>query len=359
MLTATAVGACLCALLVVQPPEPAAPRPTRVELGLAAEDELLNDQDVELTLAAHLADAELHAHVDALGPGDLLDRIAWAEANVDADVLAVFFTERVDDGGRRLYLLEPQSGGLWVRELPRTADDDLLLETLGAMVRGISTALHEGPPRGMTEVARPDQIQPDSDSDSEPVAPVQPAPDPEPVAPPPRTLVTVTGAYLGSMFARTHPWQSGGALGVNVELPAHAVLGIRVGVFAPARVGGPPDLDMWRIPVRLHGAYRFLTRSDVRPEIGLGMVVGTLTWRGAKAQAGSNAQPGQAVRIALSPQAGIQWRVVGGLGVHLNTMLDVWLSNADLVVEDGSARRSQLRPYAVTVALEAGLQYTF
>ncbi len=351
----TTVAACLCVLLALQPATPPQDARDRVELGLGPDDGLLSAQDVELTLAAQLFDAQLDAHVAPLGSGDLLDRIAWAEAQVEPDVLAVFFTERVGEG-RRLYLLEPRTGGLWVRELPRTQDDDLLLESLGAMVRGISTALRDGPPRGMTEVTRPSVPEPEP---PKPEPEPEPQPEPEVATPRPRPHLSVTAAYLGGMLARSRPWQSGGVIGLGVELPVHVVLGVRVGLFAPAPVKGPPALQLWRVPVRLHGAYRFRPNADLRPELGVGLVVGTMAWRPGDGDADDGGRPGEAVRVALAPQAGLSWRLAGGFGLHMNTMLDVWVSNADLVVEVGTARRSQLRPFVLTAALEAGAHYTF
>ena len=330
-----------------------APARTRVQVGVPAGDTLLPPAEVELELQGQLVDTGLEGSVAATTDGELIDQIAWAEASVEPGVLAVFFVQRVDDQGRRLYLLEPETGELWVRELPHTADGDLMLGSLGAMVRGISVALVDGPPRGMRAVERPEPAPEPVD----PVEPVEPAPAPVPAAPKP--AFSITAAYAGSLLSGDIPWQSGGMLGLDVELASHGVLAARAGAYAPGTVDGPPAVDVLRIPIRLSGGYRFRADKALRPSIGAGLVLEPMLWWSDSSAVDVDTEDGQAVRVALAPEAALHWRVVRGFGFHVRGSADVWVSNVDLVVEDGITRRTQLRPVTVSAALEIGVQYTF
>ncbi len=342
------------AQLVVEPGDSSVAARTVVELGVGVSDPALQPGEAELVLAGHLAETGLRVHVGRTADGDLLDHITWAEGRGGPDVLAVYFVELLDGGQRRLYLFEPETGALWVRELPRTEDQDLLLETLGAMMRGTSSALKDGPPRGMDPVERPEAPPPPPRS-----LPTEPEPRPDPEPQPRRARFTVALGYLGGNLEGAAPWQSGGVVGVDVELASGATVGLAGGVYAPARTRGTPALNVLRVPIRIAGGYRFRPDAALRPGVGLGLVIEPLRWRASDPAPEVDASDGQTFRLGLAPDFDLRWRLVGGLGLHARVSVDVWLSNADLVVEDGDQRETRFRPHPVAAALDAGLHYTF
>ena len=314
----------------------------RIEVGVEDDDPSLESERVREVLSAHLAGTGVAADVYRLPAGDLIDHVEWAEARAGPDVTAVYFVERLPDGRRRLYLT--RGGGLWVRELPRADDEELLLESLGAMLRGTSVALgEEGAPRGMEAAERP-----------APAAPVEV----ERPATRQRPAVGIAVAYAGGNLDRAAPWQSGGAIALDVEFANAAWVGVGVDVFAPAKLRGQPPIDVWRIPVVVAGGFRFRKGKALRPGLGLGVVLEPFWWR-PQAAPGAEAQPGQTVRVGLSPAVDLRWRVVRGFGFTVKVRADAWLLNADLAVEEAGVRRTRLAPHPAAAVLEAGLFYAF
>jgi hypothetical protein len=190
-----------------------------------------------------------------------------------------------------------------------------------------------------------------------PIEPPPPTPAPVPV-PAPRPIVTVALAYAGGNLEAAAPWQSGGSVGLDVELRSGAWIGADASLLAPARLGGMPELDVWRVPILLAAGYRFRREAAIRPGLGAGLVVEPFTWQ-AQSAPGVRGVSNRTVRVGLAPGADVRFRIVKGFGAHLRARADVWLLNAELVVEDAGERRSRFRPHPVGALVQAGLHYSF
>lgn len=342
-----------------EPPAEEAPVAlTRIEVGVAKADPALEPSAVDEVLAGHLAGTGLQSTTSLLPAGDLVDHIEWAQQRADPDV-AVYVVELRDNGIRSLYLVGPGGEGLWVRELPAADDPDLLLESLGAILRGTSMALGGGPPRGM-EIAELPTREPDP-PDPDPPDPDPPDPDPDPDPEPPRRKPTPSFgvSYRGGNLERAALWQSGASAFFDLELRSSVFVAATVGILAPAKSDGAPSLEVWRLPVVIDGGYRFRHGRNVRPDVGLGLVLEPLWWSAATSDgAAVRGISGRTGRLGLSPRVGLRWRLVRGLGLHVLGRADLWLLNAVLVVEDGDARTSRFRPHDVGAVFEAGLHYS-
>ncbi|MBC8067357.1 MAG: hypothetical protein IAG13_03410 [Deltaproteobacteria bacterium] len=160
--------------------------------------------------------------------------------------------------------------------------------------------------------------------------------------------------YVGSSFADEAPWQSGGGVDVDVELPIPVYLRIGIALVQPTTVS-PPRLEVWRIPLAVEAGYRFRRDRRVRPELGAALAVDPMLWRGDDPAT----RPGSTARVGLGPAAGLNVQVWGGFGVHVWARADVWLRNVTLVVEDESGRARRLRPHAVAALVRAGIHFVF
>ncbi|MCA9690408.1 MAG: hypothetical protein KC636_12420, partial [Myxococcales bacterium] len=160
------------------PPVRAASTGGRVVLGVALAPEL-PIQDVDAIITGHLVDTGVDVDAVALAAGqDVVARLAWARGRAgERDVLGVFWVER-GELGVRLFLLLDAPERVYVRELEEHDDPQVTVETLGVIIRGLSTSLGdpEGP-RGMDRVDLEPSVEPAP-------APVEPAPvEPAPVRP--------------------------------------------------------------------------------------------------------------------------------------------------------------------------------
>jgi hypothetical protein len=164
----------------------------------------------------------------------------------------------------------------------------------------------------------------------------------------------IAASYAGTNFDARAPWQSGGALDVDIELPVAAFVRVGAAALQPARLA-EPRVDVWHVPIAIEAGYRFRRGKRVRPEIGAGLDVDPVLWR-ARESAGRS---GRTARVAVGPVVGLTVRVWRGLGLHLWGRADVWAHNLTLVVEDAAARRTRLRPHPVAAFLRAGIHFVF
>lgn len=320
-----------------------------VVVGVVADDAPFSDPMLAQVLAAAFAGTPQSARLQTLGTGeDLLDRMDWARAIATETTRVVYWIEPVADGRHRLYLYDPRTDRTWVRSLPQGSDAADVLDTTGAMIRGLTDGLPEGDPRGMERVEPPPvEPTPPLATPPKPVEPVQPPPKP-------RTHVTIAASYAGTNFDASAPWQNGGALDIDVELPIAAFLRVGASVLQPARLEDP-RLDVWHVPIAIELGYRFRPGKRVRPEIGAGVDVDPTFWRARE----SSARSGQSARVGLGPIVGVTVRLWRGLGLHVWTRLDVWAHNLELVVEDEAGRTTRLHPHPLAGFVRAGLHWVF
>jgi len=340
-----------------------APR-TRIVIGISAADPTIELIDLKQALAGHLADTGLSSTVATLASPNpdqprakrddaSRERLAWASRRAqEPDVLAVFWIERVGHE-RRLYLFEPQEGTTWVRELPLTSDPDLLVESLGTMVRGISLWLETGPPTGMAPVPPPEPEPPNSATDK------RSPPTLEPTPPPAAPTWGVELVYAGGNFARIAPWQNGGGLALDLEWPIQVMGRLTAAMVSPAIQRDLPRTTIWRTPVSLSAGYRFRpsTRA-VRPWIDASVVVEPMWWQVSPTD-GVETRPGRTLRVAVAPGVGLRWRLRGGLGWVTHAQVDIRVREATLVVSQGGERIPRLTPHPIAAFVRTGLFYSF
>jgi hypothetical protein len=323
---------------------------SRVIVGVVPGDAPFADAALDGILDASFAATGTVAEVQTLSVDhDLLDRMEWARASADHDVRAIYWIEPVDEQRHRLYLFDPHTEQTWVRSLPQGSDPTDVLDTLAAMVRSLTEGMPSGAPRGMQRIET---------TAAPPVAPTQTEPAPPPSRPPARpharTHVMLAGSYVGSSFSAAAPWQSGGGIDVDVELPTPVYLRVGIAVVQPTTISNP-RLDVWRVPLAVEGGYRFRRDRRVRPELGAALAVDPMLWRGSDPAA----RPGGTARVGLGPTAGLTVQVWGGFGLHVWARADVWLRNLTLLVEDESGRARRLRPHAVAALVRAGIHFVF
>jgi hypothetical protein len=323
--------------------------PSDVVVGVVADDAPFSDPMLGQVLTAAFAGTEQRPRLQTLQTGeDLLDRMDWAREVATDRTRVVYWIEPVGDGRHRLYLFDPRTDRTWVRSLPQGSDATDVLDTTGAMIRGLTDGLPEGDPRGMERVVPP-PVEPVSPPTSPP-----PTKEPAPTPAPKRTHVTIAASYAGTNFDASAPWQNGGALDVDVELPVSAFVRVGASMLQPARLDDP-ELDVWHVPIAIEVGYRFRAGKRVRPEIGGGVDVDPIFWRARE----SSARSGQSARVGVGPVAGLTVRLWRGLGLHVWGRLDVWAHNLELYAEDAAGRSTLLRPHPLAAFVRVGLHWVF
>jgi hypothetical protein len=266
----------------------------------------------------------------------------------------------MSDDRNRLYVYEPVTAQSWVRELSRSNEAALVVESTGLMIA--STAL--GLARGKSTALEPAQAPPKEPA-LEPLVVVE-RPHEGVSAPKERTATravrVVLGAeYVGGHFAPQPRWQSG--IGGHIELlfTVGAFSRLSAGFLIPAaRIEGP-NTTIRRVPISWSAGYRFRRNQAVQPEMGGGPIVEVLWWDTAQST-GVRGTAGQTARLAIALGGGVGWRVVRGLGLHARARVEAWVINAELRAEVVGAANSTptvLRFHPVTGALQVGLHYTF
>ncbi len=340
---------CAAVLACTSPPgaSGAARAESIVVVGVAADDAPFSDPALDAILDAGFVGTSNTAQVRPLEPGaDLLAHMEWARQAASDGVRAVYWIEPVDDQRHRLYLFDPRTDQVWVRSLPQGNDASDVLETLGAMVRSLTEGLPEGTPRGMEPVAVPDAAHE--------VVPAPAASDPPPSPPATRFRLTLGVAYVGVVFDRRAPWQSGAGLDVDGEFPIAVFVRVGAAAVQPVHLSDP-GVDVWHVPIGLEVGYRFRRDRAVRPELGVGLGVDPIVWRGREAAGRS----GTSTRVGVGPTAGLRARLWRGLGLHVRVHADVWLHNVTLVADAADGRATALRPLPVAAVTRAGIDWRF
>jgi len=324
-----------------------------VPIGVVEGDELFEVDPFRPVVAGHFSATELTPQVEAL-PADtnFMQHLEWAlDRSAEANVRAVFWLEPVSVERHLLYVLQPGSKRLWVRELPQATEPDLVRESAGIMMSTLA--------RGLVESA---DVLPGMDrieDQREPVTIETPVPSPA-EEPPVADVARVEGSlgveYVGGSLAAQAPWQNGVGGHVDIVLRSGPFFRLSSAFLVPARLGGELALETWRVPIVATAGYRFRDGARARPEVGLAAVAEVFSWT-AQDGAEIRGRAGTTGRFAISPEVGLTWRVFRRFGLHLFARMDIWLANVDLVTELASGRESRFRPHAVSATLQAGFHY--
>ncbi|MEM6296234.1 MAG: hypothetical protein AAGA54_33490, partial [Myxococcota bacterium] len=149
-------------------------------------------------LTGHLADLDAELTVD-LAPGHAEDPRSRSDFDLDVEI------RPGGDGGLQLQLTRPMDEP-WVRALPPEVEPDLLLESLGVVLRGIVSEL---PPR---------EPEPPEPVPTPPARAPAPAPDTEAPADPGSDL-TLSAGVRGDPVSAEHPWHTGVAVDLGWRAP--------------------------------------------------------------------------------------------------------------------------------------------
>lgn len=343
---------------------PTAPAPRR--LAIAAITATPQDAAaLALTLRGHLADLATEPAVEPLPEGAPARNLAWARERLAAGAAAALWIDTRPGAGTTLHLLLPAPERLYARHLD-TPDDPLeTREILGVVLRGLfSDAGDPAPPPDMEalDVPPPAAAAPPRD----PPATATPPADATPPAPPPRTPRLLLGlAYAGSVYAPALPWASGLALALGLRGRRGLVLAVDAAglLHAPltpvlgAHSYSDARLRLGRAALALRlGLRRPLgARRRLFLEPALALRGEALIWRPL---AGSRAEAGAGLRLALAPTLALGLDLRRGLALTLAAGLDLWLRNLDLVARTPAGTTPIIRASSVGATATAGLNWT-
>ena len=185
-------------------------------------------------------------------------------AMVCAEPLLAAFWLDVRGDVLSVYLLDPRTLAVFVRELPRPGPEDeaATIEAVGLIVASTSVALQAGEDVAMRKVEEKELAalapEPEPESEPEPAAGPEPEPEPQPSYEPtlePAVLpVGLAVGYWGEGFNATAPWQSGVRGRVWVGLGPRVWISAGYGWLASASIARDPALA--------------LVRHDVVAEVG-------------------------------------------------------------------------------------------
>ena len=246
-------------------------------------------------------------------------------------------------GSTRVALSQTQSGDVrveirrpgnrvFVREIPDRSDPDLLLETLGVVVRG-----------ALAPVSMPEN--------ETPAGPPAAASSTSPPEPP--SQLDVSAAYRGDSFARRQPWHSGLHLGLTWESRRGAIVGVGAGWVPPHR--GRAELQVQRIPVELSVGWRARAGRRVRPSVEALVAAEAVGWSGARP--GSEARPGWAPRIGAGIGVGLTVELGAGVFGWSRLSGRGWPLGAELIERGPDGPRELLRAFPVSGEVLVGVGY--
>lgn len=336
--------------------------PRRVALGLAGLPPSFTDATLQRVLAGYLADLDppRTASVERLPAGDaVLPQIAWARARSrDPDVERVLWLELRSPGPHRLHLLDPRADRVYLRELD-DADPDLLLESLGVVVRALVSSLSEGTPPGMQALDLPAPAP-------APALPEPPAKDPTPTpAPPTRLHLDLALGYRASSFNAAIPAQHGVAAHFLIIARRGLLLGLGGGYLSPGTSSTQAGLALAidRVPLALRLGYRLRRDRPLHLDLDLGLVAEVVRAR-VVGEPPTSPRTTTTARVGLAPGLGLGWhpllrRFGVPLGLHLHLQLDVWLRDLALAVRGPGGDLVLADAAPVGATLDLALRYTF
>lgn len=297
-------------------------QPSEVVLTVDA-DAGLSDGAVADALAAHLAEVDSVVRVERSA--------TTARPRVSVS--------RLSSGAVRVEVWLEGAAEPWSREIPDEGDPDLLLESIGVVVRGMLLA---GPP---SDDATPD-----------------PAPtiDPEPTSEPkPPAQLDLSLAYRGETVAADLLWHSGVAAQLSWQAPRGWLLDGAVAWMPPHRVrnGAGEGLAIQRVHASVGAGFRFRRDRRVRPAL-LAMVGAELfDWSGTAVQ--TQGQPGAAARVSAGVAGELQVDLGAGFFAIARLGANAWLAGADLVSTRSDGERRLLRTSVVSGWGTLGVGYRF
>ena len=324
-------------LLLASPPleEPARAHVMVVRSGSDLE---LAEETVQRALEGHFADLGYDVHVDFAPAGR-----PWPPAAVQVELT-------LDTaGGMNVAMRREADAKPWSRALPPQPNADVMLESLGVLIRSMLGAPLPGPEPPTPEPAAPKPAAP------EPSAPERPAPETPSPAPRPRfAAFDLALGYRGDTFAASQRWHS--SVGLDLAGRTHRGLAIGGGlIYAPPHAGGGLNLQRIGGDLRLGAAFR--PEARLQPAAFGLVAVEALGWSGAPAQ--TTAKPGWATRIGIGASA--ELRLLLGRGWLVAARLNAvgWALGTDLEEARGSARSTLLHttPFAGQVWIGVGRRF--
>lgn len=358
----------VCGLLTasISAPAPASPTPTpavapaQIVVGLTGTDAPFTTDALSKVLAGYLADLEPPRTpvLAQLPPGpEVLPQIAWArERTASPTVERVLWLELRAPGPHRLYLYDPLADRVYLRELA-DAEPDLLLESIGVVVRSLVASLSAGTPAGMQPLELP---PPAPAPQPQPARPAETPPPPITRPPAKRLHLDLALGWRASTLNARIPAQHGVAAQLLIITPRGLLVGLTAGYLAS---GTAPEqaglrLDLPRVPLAARVGYRLLRDRIVQLDLDLGLT-GELFL--PRVHGPATAQTTLAARVGVSPGLGLGVRPFARvpIGLHLHLQLDAWLRDLAFAARGpgGTLVLADAAPLAGT--LDLALRYTF
>lgn len=315
-LRSAVVGASLATSPTVAEP------PTEVALTIDA-DAGLSGRAVADALAAHLAELERGVRVEREAT-DARPRVALS---------------RMPSGAVRVEVWLEGADTPWTREIPDDGDPDLLLESIGVVVRGMLVA---GPPK----------------QEAEPV----PKPEPEPIpapAPKPPSQLDLSVVYRGETVAADLLWHNGAAMQLSWQAPRGWLLDGAVAWMPRQRIrrGQGKGLAIQRVHASLGAGFRFRRDRRVRPAVLAAVGAELFEW--SEAALNTNGQPGTAARVSATAAGELQVDLGAGVFAIARVGASAWIAGAELVSTAPGGRRRLLQTSVGSGWGALGLGYRF
>lgn len=315
--------------LLVQPPAVEDPATAPILVVRTMADLGLAEATVQRALEGHFADLGYDVHVD-FAPGER----PWPPAAVRVELFPT------DDGGLRVEMQREPDPQPWARVLPPESNPDLLLESLGVLIRSMLSAPLPEP-------------TPEPEPEPEPAAPPK-KPEPDPVAPPPPRYGAVDAGlvYRGDTLAAEHPWHSS----VAVDVAGRTHRGFAFGgalTYTPPHAGA--DLSLQRVGVELRAGAAFRPATCLQPAVFAHAGLEGLGWSGAPNA--TRARPGWAVRLGAGTSGELRAFVRGGWFLLARLGVTAWIRGTTLEEERGEARNTLIRTLPASGSVWVGVGY--
>lgn len=278
---------------------------------------------LESAVRSHVATIDATLDVVDTNVPTTIER-AWVEALRDRAredaVRAVFWVRRTDPAGVQLYLLDVASGRVYVRRVDVPLDaGPTALEVLGLLVKSTTAELVDGMPVGMDPV----ELAPAVAIEPEPRKPV-------PAAPRPLGELRIAAGYVGTSYAQTARWRSGGGLWLGWAFP----FGLELALGTTPMQWTRASHDTSEIVVR---------RNPFELVVGYGGRLGRVVLAGDLAfvvdrsvRLASTSDPSLAAEpkrgwwlFAIAPRLRVDVRVVRWFGVFAALGVEFWINNVE------------------------------
>ncbi len=287
---------------------------TRVVVVRSQADLGVPEAGVRRALEGHVSDMGYEVRVD-FSAGDQ----PWPPSTTQVELIPD------GEGGLRVAMRREMDPQPWTRTLPEQGDTDLLLESLGVLMRSMLGAPEPEP----EPVPEPD---PGPESTREP----EPEPPPESTSVPGALDVAV--GYRGDTVAAGHRWHSG----VGLDLAGRLPIGLGLGgglAFTPQHAGAGLSVRRLGGHVRVGGSFR--PQARLQPAVFAVLSAEGLGWSDAPTR--SQPQPGWAVRVGAGLGAEVRAFVTGRWFVVVRGSALGWVRGVQLDQEQGEARDVLIR----------------